>query len=210
MIGSSLGPYEIKAKVGQGGMGVVYQAIHVGHRRVVALKVLRGSSDTEARQRFQREMRIALDLEHRNIVPVYDVGYEDDTFYLAMRMIDGPDLESLAESPLSLERALKILSDIGAALSYVHRHGHVHRDVKPSNILVADEGSEDEYALLTDFGIARASDGLTQLTHGPIGTLAYLAPEVVNWQQATPASDQYSLACLVFEIVSGRPPFVRN
>ena len=213
LLGRTLGDYRVEELIGRGGMGAVYRAEHLGHRRVVALKVLpdSGAQDAAARQRFQREIKIALQLEHPNIVPVYDAGYEEGIFYIAMRLVEGPDLSSLCEgNALAPERAAKFLCDVGRALHFVHRAGHIHRDVKPPNVLVADASTPDEYALLADFGIARARESETQLTQGVIGTPAYLAPELVRWLPPSPATDQYALACLAFELFAGRPPFIED
>ena len=194
-------------------MGAVYRATNTILDRAVALKVLPDElgDDREARQRFQREIRTALALEHPNVIPAYDAGLDDGLFFIAMRLIDGPDLSVVAENgPIETSRAIRLCIQVAGALAYMHRMGHIHRDVKPQNILVAECGTPHEYALLTDFGIARARDSVTQLTRGVIGTPAYLSPEVVEWKPATYSSDQYALACVVFEMLAGRPPFVED
>ena len=142
------------------------------------------------------------------MVPVYDAGYEEGLFFIAMRLVDGRDLgEVIGGAPMEHGRARRLFRDIVRGLGHVHRLGLVHRDIKPQNILVAHPGEPGEYALLTDFGIARALDSSTALTRGIIGTAAYIAPEILEWKPATAASDQYSLACVVFEMLSGRLPY---
>jgi serine/threonine protein kinase len=210
LIGTELGDYAIRDRLGAGGMGIVYRAENLALRRPVALKVLPTNllDDATARHRFQREIQTAVALEHPNIVPVYDAGYEGGSFYIAMRLIDGPDLATvIAGEPLELQRALRLYQGVASGLAHVHRQGHVHRDIKPHNILVADAGTRDEYALLTDFGITRALDSSTVLTKGIIGTAAYMAPEILQWRPATPGSDQYSLACVLYEMLTGRTPY---
>lgn len=210
LTGTELGDYAIQDRLGAGGMGVVYRAENLALRRLVALKVLPTHllDDATARYRFQREIQTAVALEHPNIVPVYDAGYESGLFYIAMRLIDGPNLANvIAGRPLDLPRAVRLFQGIASGLAYVHRQGHVHRDIKPHNILVADAGTPEEYALLTDFGITRALDSSTGLTRGLIGTAAYMAPEILQWKPAVPASDQYSLACVLYEMLTGRIPY---
>ncbi len=210
LLGATLGTYAIHDRLGAGGMGVVYRATDMALRRSVALKVLAEHmlDDAGARQRFQREIQTALSVEHPNVVPVYQAGYEDGRFFIAMRLVEGDDLAAvIARGPLSVTRALALLSQVGGALAHVHRMRLVHRDVKPQNILVSHEGEAHEYALLADFGIARALDRSTALTRGIIGSAPYIAPEILEWKPATPASDQYSLACVLFEMLTGRGPF---
>lgn len=213
LIGQTLGNYEIGERIGAGGMGVVYRATDLVLGRPVAFKVLAAHllEDATARTRFQREIRSAVAVEHPNIVPVYAGGFEADHFFLAMRLVNGPNLSTLiAGDGLTDERALRLFEQIASALGHVHRSGLVHRDVKPQNVLVANVGEADEYAMLTDFGIARALNTSTMLTRGIIGTPEYLAPEILQWKQPEPASDQYSLACVLYEMLSGKPPFTQN
>jgi serine/threonine-protein kinase len=176
----------------------------------VALKVLPAHliDDRDARVRFQRELRIAVALEHPNLVPVYDAGYERGVFYIAMRLVDGPDLSRVIPAGgLPIDRALRLFAQIAQGLFYVHRQGYVHRDIKPQNVLLAEPGGAHEYALLADFGISRALESSTALTRGIIGTAEYMAPEIAQWRPAQPASDQYALACLLFEMLTGASPF---
>ena len=150
-------------------------------------------------------------IEHPHVVPVYRAGYEPPHFYIAMRLIPGPDLWSVLreDGPLQESRALRLLGQLASALAAVHERGLVHRDVKPQNVLVwTSDDPDDEHAMLTDFGIAKAlgeSRGITGL--GAPGTPGYMAPEVCLGRAATPASDQYSFACMAFEILAGRSPY---
>lgn len=212
LIGTELGDFRPLRELAHGGMGVVYEAEDLVLRRHVALKVLRPevADDRVARSRFQREIDHAASIEHPHVVPVYRAGYEPPHFYIAMRLIPGPDLATVLrkDGPLSAARAWRLLGQIAAALFAVHQQGLVHRDIKPHNVLAWSAGDEDEHAMLTDFGIAKALDesrGLTGL--GPIGTPGYMAPEVWLGRSATPASDQYSLGCLAFELLSGELPY---
>lgn len=193
-------------------MGVVYEAEDLVLRRPVALKVLAPGyvEDTAARARFQREIDHAVAIEHPHVVPVYAAGFERPHFFIAMRLIPGPDLAKLARGSggLAASRALRLLGQIASALWAVHQAGMVHRDVKPHNVLIWDGGDGDEHAFLTDFGIAKALSESRHLTGlGPVGTPAYMAPEVCLGGSASPASDQYSLACLAFELLCGELPF---
>jgi serine/threonine-protein kinase len=193
-------------------MGVVYEAEDLVLRRRVALKVLAPQlvEDTDARRRFQREIDLAVAIEHPNVVPVYAAGFERPHFYIAMRLVRGPDLATIIrdQGPLPEDRALRLLGQIASALHACHERNMVHRDVKPANVLVWGAGEEDEHAMLTDFGIARALDDSASLTgFAAIGTPAYMAPEVILGNGARPASDQYSLAVLAYEMLSGELPF---
>jgi serine/threonine protein kinase len=212
LVGQELEQYRITDTLGAGGMGVVYLAEDLALRRKVAVKVLpsRLIDDATARARFQHEIERSVSIEHPHVVPVYDAGYDGAHFYIVMRYVDGPDLARLLHDhgPMEERRAMRLVGQISSALYAVHKSGLVHRDVKPHNVLVWDGGQPDEHALLTDFGIAKALDDTTAVTGaGPIGTPAYMAPEVWAGERATPASDQYSLACVAFELLSGRRPF---
>jgi serine/threonine protein kinase len=209
-VGTELGDYLIESRLGQGGMGAVYRARDLAIPRPVALKVMLGhlAADSEGRARFQREIRNAAAIEHPNVVPIYNAGFEGGHFFIAMRLIDGPDLaEILRGGPLEPARAIERFVEIASALQRVHREGLIHRDVKPANILIAEADSRHEYALLSDFGISKALDGATNLTRGMVGTAEYSAPEILRWLPAVPQSDQYSLACVLFEMLAGRSPF---
>jgi WD40 repeat protein len=199
------GPYRIQELLGQGGMGVVHRAYDTVHQRVVALKRLPASvTDREYRQRFQREARIAAGLRHPNVIPVHDFGEIDGDLFLDMMLVDGADLRrELGDGALGQERAIHVLSQVAAALDAAHAGGLIHRDVKPSNILIAADG----HAYLADFGIAReTSPEATVLTRSGdlIGTWDYMAPERMSSGQIDSRADQYSLACVLFECLTGR------
>jgi serine/threonine protein kinase len=212
LIGVELAGFRIESELGRGGMGVVYLAEEVALGRVVALKVLAPEhvQDPTARGRFQFEIKSAVAIEHPHVVPIYGAGYEGGQFYLAMRFVRGEDLLRVLDTdgPLSEARALRIVGQIASALHAVHEQGIVHRDIKPQNVLVWNAGEPDEHSFLTDFGIARALDESRRLTQfGALGTRGYMAPELLDGMAPTPACDQFSLACVAFELLTGRLPF---
>lgn len=207
-----LGRYALSAEIGRGGMGTVYSAQDEDLGREVALKIIAPqlASDPEFSARFLREARIAATLEHPNIVPVYEAGEIDGTLFIAMRMIRGATLEATIQEsgPLELPRVVRIARQLGSALDAVHRRGLVHRDVKPANVLLTG-GGEDEHVYLADFGLAReaaSTSGMTQ-TGQWIGTLDFVAPEILDGGEPSPSSDVYSLACLLYHAVSGTVPY---
>jgi serine/threonine-protein kinase len=207
-----IGDYAILEEIGKGGMGVVYRAEDRALKRPVALKVLepRLLEDAGARTRFQQEIKTAVGIEHPHVIPVYSAGYENGHFFLAMRFVDGPDLWRLVHKggPLPEVRAMRLVGQIASALHFLHGQSIVHRDVKPQNVLVWHADRTEEHAFLTDFGIAKALDDTVGLTRfGALGTPGYMAPELVVGQAASPAADQYSLACLAYEVLSGELPF---
>jgi WD40 repeat protein len=203
---SEFGRYRIRELIGQGGMGVVHRAYDTVNDRVVALKRLSSTTDREYRSRFQRESRIAAGLEHPNVVPVNDFGEVDGQLFLDMMLVDGTDLRrALGVGDVDHVRALAILRQVADALDAAHRQGLVHRDVKPSNILITPDG----HAYLADFGIAREmSPDATSLTRSGevIGSWDYMAPERLSTAHVDGRSDQYSLACVLFECLTGRLP----
>ncbi|MEV0678870.1 protein kinase [Actinosynnema sp. NPDC050436] len=202
------GPYRILGVVGQGGMGVVYRAYDTVNDRIVALKKLPTSgTDPEFRARFQRESRLAAALSHPNITPVNAFGEIDGQLYLDMMLVDGLDLRRmLGQGAVDQDRALAVLRQVARALDAAHGAGLVHRDVKPSNILVDGAGK----AYLADFGIAReTSSDATVLTQSGdlIGSWDYMAPERLSRGLVDGRADQYSLACVLFECLTGRLPY---
>jgi predicted ATPase len=209
---SRVGAFELLDVVGQGGMGVVYRARHPRLERLVALKVISPdrSGDDEFRRRFRREALAAAAVEHPHVVPIYDAGETEGVLFIAMRLIDGPDLGAiLRDAPrLPPTRAVVLITQVARGLEAAHRRGLVHRDVKPSNVLVAREGSA-EHAYLSDFGLARlaaAEDGQTE-PGAWIGTLDYAAPEQLCGQPVDARADVYALGCLLYHALVGDVPY---
>ncbi|MDT5362812.1 MAG: eukaryotic-like serine/threonine-protein kinase [Mycobacterium sp.] len=207
MEGTSFGRYQLIELLGRGGMGEVWRAHDTAIDRVVALKTLlpHFAQDPEFDRRFRREARAAARLDDPHIVPIYDIGEIDGRLYVTMRLIKGQDLQTLlADGPLPPARAVHIIEQIASALHSAHQVGLVHRDVKPTNILLAD----GDFAYLIDFGIARAT-GDTALTSAntTIGTWAYMAPERFKSGEIHPSSDIYALACVLFQCLTGKVPF---
>ena len=210
--GQTFGGYHIVELVGSGGMGLVYRAEQRILGRTVALKVIRPeiAESGDYRARFLREARFAAAVDHPHVVSVFDAGEQEGRLYLAMQWVDGLDLGTLLdrEQRLAPERTVLIGVQLAQALQAVHDAGLVHRDVKPSNVLVRDIGGRD-HAYLTDFGIAKApaaQDSLTR-TGWVIGTPGYLSPEQIRGQQPGPRSDLYALGCIIFEALTGQRPF---
>ncbi|HEX2274076.1 MAG TPA: Stk1 family PASTA domain-containing Ser/Thr kinase [Acidimicrobiales bacterium] len=204
------GRYQIVRHLARGGMAEVYLARDLLLDRPVALKVLfpEFSSDRNFVERFRREARAAANLNHPNIVAVYDWGEEGGTYFIVMEFVDGPTLRELIrhEGPLLPFRAAEIAAEIAGALDFAHRRGVIHRDVKPGNVLISG------LVKVTDFGIARAAAGdpqesLTQ-TGAVMGTATYFSPEQAQGLQIDPRSDVYSLGVVLYEMVTGRPPFI--
>ena len=207
MDGTPFGRYRLIELLGRGGMGEVWRAYDPTIDRVVALKVLppNFAHDQVFQERFRREARSAAGLDEPHVVPIHEFGEIEGRLYVTMRLIKGRDLQDLLEGgPLPPERAVKIIEQIASALHAAQRIGLVHRDVKPSNILVA----EDDFAYLIDFGIARAAGetGLTS-TGATIGTWAYMAPERFQTGAADARADIYSLACVLYQSLTGQLPF---
>ena len=211
-IGSTIAGFEVEAPVGVGGMGAVYLARDPTLKRRVALKVVAPAlaDDPRYRTRFLREAELAASLDHPAIVPVYAAGESDGDLYLAMRYVEGGSLADrlLADGRLEPERATALLAPVAAALDAAHAAGLAHRDVKPGNILL-----DGDHAYLADFGLARpttATASAPATAAGLRGTVGYLAPEQLEGQPASPQADQYALACVLFECLTGRRPFERE
>jgi serine/threonine protein phosphatase PrpC/predicted Ser/Thr protein kinase len=206
--GTPFGRYRLVKLLGRGGMGEVWRAFDTATDRVVALKVLPAHlvDDKMFQQRFRREARAAAALNDPHIVPIHDFGEIDGRLYVNMRLIEGQDLQALLDGgPLDPARAVEIVEQIAAALHAAHRIGLVHRDVKPSNILIA----EDDFAYLIDFGIAWTNDE-TKLTDTgvTVGSWAYVAPERFRkGNKADARVDVYALTCVLHESLTGQPPF---
>ncbi len=211
-IGTEIAGYRIESLLARGGMGEVYLATQSFPERKVALKLLPHdlASDQAFRERFIRESNAAASVEHPNIVPVYGAGDADGELYIAMRYVEGEDLRSLLdrEGPLPPERAVHICSQIADALQEAHEHDLVHRDVKPGNILI----SKGDRAYLTDFGLIRRSKLETDLTKTGqfMGTVDYVAPEQIKGEEVDGRADIYSLGCVLYECLTGEPPFRRE
>jgi serine/threonine-protein kinase len=205
--GTVIGPYRIEALVGEGGMGKVFRAVRQGESEPVALKVMRSrlSGEEEPRRRFLREARAAGAVRHKHLVPVLDAGEAGDRRYLVMPYVPGRNLDNrLADGPLPVSELVQILAEVASGLDALHRAGLVHRDVKASNVLLDEQGS----AALTDFGLAKRDDWSRLTKMGQVmGTVDYIAPELLRGEPATPASDLYALGCVTYEMVAGRPPF---
>ena len=216
-VGSDLGPYRIERVIGRGGMGVVYLTTDTRLDRRVALKVLTADlADDEAfRARFLRESHLAASIDHPNIIPVYEAGETDGTYYLAMRYVEGTDLDAqLRTGPLEPGEAVHLMAQVASALDAANEAGLVHRDVKPANILVAPGKALErgDHAYLTDFGLTKHRGSQTGLTQGGafIGTLDYIAPEQIEGKPVDGRADRYALACMAFQCLTGAPPFVRD
>jgi serine/threonine-protein kinase len=205
--GTPFGRYQLLELLGRGGMGEVWRANDTEIGRIVAIKMLLGhyAKDPDFEKRFLREARAAGRLDDPHIVPIYDVGEIDGRLYVTMRLINGTDLQTLLDAgPLDPARAVHIVEQIASALNCAHQTGLVHRDVKPSNILLAD----NDFAYLIDFGIARsASDTALTSANTTIGTWAYMAPERFRSGESEPASDVYALAGVLYQCLTGHPPY---
>lgn len=215
-VGSTIAGCELEAVAGRGGMGVVYRAVQATLGRPVAVKAMAAAlaEDADFRERFQRESQIAASIDHPNVIPVYEAGELDGTLYLIMRWVDGTDLRSLLHDcgQLPAARAIRLLRPVASALSAAHRSGLVHRDIKPANVLIAHgEAEEDEHVYLTDFGIARRTDGEAAMTRTGVfvGTLDYTAPERIEGGKGDGAADIYSFGCMLYETLTGHVPFER-
>ena len=207
LVGTDFGKYRILEKLGEGGMGAVYRAEDTRLGRHVAIKVLTGlqRTDDEARARFLSEARAASSLEHPNIATLYDFDEVDGQPFIAMQLVEGGTLkDEVARGPLSDARTHEVISAVANALSAAHAKGIVHRDVKCENVLVGSDGA----VVLTDFGVARLAHGDTlTATDALVGTPAYMAPEQLRGERATPASDLFSLAAVAYECLTGARPF---
>ncbi|SPM35578.1 hypothetical protein [Mycobacterium rhizamassiliense] len=207
-IGSMFGPYHLKRLLGRGGMGEVYEAEHTIKEWTVAVKLMSDqfSQDPVFRERMKREARIAGGLQEPHVVPIHEYGEIDGKMFMEMRLVEGTDLESLLKrfGPLTAPRAVAIISQIASALDAAHAAGVMHRDVKPPNILV----TRDDFAYLVDFGIASATtdEKLTQLGTA-VGTWKYMAPERFSNGEVTYRADIYALACVLYECLTGAPPY---
>lgn len=208
LTGRQLGPYRIIAPLGEGGMAAVYKAYQPGMDRYVALKILpqQLAKDPQFVNRFRQEARVIAGLQHPHILPIHDFGEAEGYTYIVMPFVESGTLTDLfTGKPLALRQIRSIISQVGDALDYAHSRGIVHRDVKPSNILVDARGN----CLLTDFGIAKMLEGPTlhTLTGGVLGTPAYMSPEQGMGEKVDGRSDIYALGVILYEMATGRVPF---
>jgi YVTN family beta-propeller protein len=215
-IGAELGGYRLEALVGRGGMSAVYRAVDLRLGRRVALKFLAPelAQDARFRERFLGESRLAASIDHAGIVPIFEAGEADGLLYIAMRYVEGTDLRALlrSDAPLAPDRAVALVAQIAGALDAAHAQGLVHRDVKPSNALVAVE-SGVEHVYLADFGLTKhttSRGGATTASGQLVGTVDYVAPEQIRGDEVDGRADLYSLGCVLFECLTGQVPFPRR
>jgi len=206
-IGTSVGPYRIESVLGVGGMGRVYRA-RGAEGELVALKLVRSdlAEDSIFRKRFEREAKIAQDVKNPHVVPVLDTGEHEGIPYLSQRFIEGGSLEQKLkqEGRLAFSTVLAIGAQVAAGLDALFRGGMVHRDVKPANVMLDMDGT----ALITDFGLAKDSQGTALTRPGQaLGSMDYMSPEQIRGENVTAATDVYSLGCVICECLSGAPPF---
>jgi serine/threonine protein kinase len=211
-IGSELFGYRVEALLGRGGMGVVYKAYDLRLKRHVALKLIASelAEDERFRNRFLAESELAASLDHPNVVPIYDAFDAEGQLAIAMRYVEGTDLKRLLQTERVLDsgRAVAICGQVAAALDAAHQRGLVHRDVKPSNVLL----DENEHVYLADFGLSRR---LAELEGQPedrlsVGTPSYVSPEQIERGSVDGRADEYALGCLLYECLTGKPPFKRD
>jgi serine/threonine protein kinase len=216
IVGTNVAGYSVESVLGRGAMGVVYVARQRSPERRVALKLIAPSfaGDESFRRRFLHEVVAAAAIEHPHILPVYDAGESDGVLFMAMRLVDGPDLRGILRTPgvLTFDRVMTIVGQIGGALDAAHARRLVHRDVKPGNVLVTTrpDAEEDDVSYLTDFGVSiwTTSDATTLATTGRlVGTADYVAPEQIEATNVDGRADLYSLGCVAYECLTGRVPF---
>jgi formylglycine-generating enzyme required for sulfatase activity/predicted Ser/Thr protein kinase len=205
------GKYKIIGEVGRGGFAAVYKAVDTTLDRTVALKVLAPHLlwDPTFVQRFQREAKVAANLDHSNIVTIYEVSQIESVYFIAMQFLEGRTLGQIleAEGPWPVSRVQAVIEQVASALDYAHARGFVHRDIKPSNIMVASDGK----VTLTDFGLVKAGEGTKLSTTGVVfGTPEYMSPEQAEGKVLDARSDVYSLGVVLFEMLAGQAPFVAD
>ncbi|MFD4909346.1 serine/threonine-protein kinase [Kitasatospora purpeofusca] len=218
LVGRRVAGYRLEAEIGRGGMAVVYRAKDLRLGRTVAVKLLAPelARNEVFRRRFIHESQVAAAIDHPHIIPVFEAGEADGILFIAMRYVEHGDLRGLisGKGPFPVERAAGLALQIASALDAAHDHDLVHRDVKPGNVLVAPgtDSEHPEHLYLADFGLTKKSLSLSGLTGvGQIvGTLDYAAPEQISGRPLDGRCDQYGLGCVVFEMLSGAPPFRRE
>jgi serine/threonine protein kinase len=207
--GTTIAGYEIESVVGSGGIGILYRARQLRLDRPVAFKLVEPdvAADPLVRERLRREARTVAALDHPNVVPLYEAGEVDGAVYIVTRWIDGTELGALIrrDSPVRPRRAARLAAQIASALEVAHEKGLVHRDLKPSNAIVTSE----DHVYITDFGLTKRSGSLSGFTAAGqmLGTVDYAAPEQIEGGEAGPRGDVYGLACVLYEILAGAPPF---
>jgi serine/threonine protein kinase len=204
----TLGDYLIEGIVGAGRMGVVYLAIDPSGRKV-ALKVLRDdvAIDPIYRERFRREGRMLAALNHPHVIPIHGMGEIEGQLYIATRLTSSTLKDLIVAGPIAVDDAITILAAVADALDAAHAAGVIHRDIKPANVLM-DPGPR---VYLTDFGLARDPTGFALTAPGQVlGTIDYMAPELLEGVRIGPATDIYALACLAVEVLTGQVPFMRD
>jgi putative two-component system response regulator len=202
----TLRSYRILERIGKGGMATVFRAHHIGLDRYVAIKVLPEffAEEEVYRERFQHEARSIGRLKHPNILEVFDFGQEDGVTYIVMELVEGGTLEDRLGAPMELEDVVRILEPLAGALDYAHAHGILHRDIKPTNVLMHTDGSP----VLADFGLARMAGSRRLTATGMVmGTPEYMSPEQAADEPIGPASDRYALAVVAYQMLTGRVPF---
>jgi hypothetical protein len=215
VVGATLAGFRIERRLGRGGMSVVYLAEDLALGRKVALKVLAPelSDDPGFRERFRLESRLAASIDHPNVVPIYEAGEVEGQFYIAMRYVDGTDLRKLIDEHGALEpsRAVELVASVADGLEAAHARGLVHRDVKPSNVLISGPG-EREHVYLADFGLTKTAETEEEAREAAklSGTTDYVAPELITEGGVGKAADIYALGCVLYEALTGRVPYPRR
>jgi serine/threonine-protein kinase len=207
-LGDSLGPYTLESLLGEGAIGVVFKAKREEDDVVVALKVLKKllSQNEVFRQRFVREARVAQEVRHPHLVPILETGEALGYHYLAVSYVEGGSLKDrlVASGSLPLDECIRLAAEIASGLDALHAHDIVHRDVKPSNIML----DRSRRAALTDFGLAKGPAYTVLTKPGQVmGTVDYMAPELIRGERASAASDVYALGCIAYECLAGAPPY---
>ena len=207
---AEFGDYELLEEIGRGGQGMVYRARQKSLNRLVALKVIGlGHWATDAHlKRFRREAEAAASLDHPGIVPIYEVGERDGSYYFSMKLVEGGQLDEVVRrEPMPIRRAVELMVKVARTVHYAHEHGILHRDIKPGNVLLDQKGEPH----LTDFGLARLieTESTVTRTMEVLGTPSYMAPEqaVGNNAAISGVTDVYGLGAVLYQLLTGHPPF---